>query len=575
MSNLPPELYNGQVLGAISYTYRCLENIDPEGKQSKIREDYKDIIEWRENDFAKIYAEIAAQRVPDLKIINKKGLVLQELARLVAVISPLVMKPKVVEAVYQEFKKQPDLWSSSYHLALNDLESAIKPYNEMKAPKKYFMEALSLKLKHHITENGLALNDEKTSQLIKLSLQMLNTHPENIKEQYNLLKTYMDAQSNAFPFAHILEIDTEKQLVSGLIEGLIPQISSETLKKQLSRLMEPGLISKALFNAIHQIFLSDQHLKDLSNVRIGEHQLSTEKVEEIYADAVKSSKKPLETTTQQCNVHLLGQAFPHSSKHISSLLKKEPELIEKELRSPEFLHRIIESEVFRKLTPAEAIDKAAATQLCNALKLETQTSLDPKTNIDMVAASINKHVELILANVNKRKEALIIIGFNLKTFKAVDAVMDKLIDSDKNATAARQFYSAIQQAKLKLFCIDNKGAVTIKQLEHISPLIMLQFLTECCAAGMTAAQQVADNRSFITMVGDVLKAIAKWIMNKLGCHSTPQFFKTPKTVVDDLSLAVGQLHSTLKETLKHIKQIPEPGVEQSLDNEYAEQSYSA
>jgi hypothetical protein len=143
MFGLSQDLISGQILGTIGYINRCLRNIDPDALLGELRKDYESEITWHEKPINELYTACKTGQCGDHDVLSKKSLVLQELERLVTLIQPQIMPPQVLQAVYQELKKQTNLWASSYHNELNKLEKLISTSSAPSLNRSFFNVLLS------------------------------------------------------------------------------------------------------------------------------------------------------------------------------------------------------------------------------------------------------------------------------------------------------------------------------------------------------------------------------------------------------------------------------------------------
>lgn len=557
MHNLSPELYHGQVVGKMSFIVNRLERIDPENQQDEIRSDFKDELHWMKEvkDFQTILNASKSGQCNDFDTLSQKSLILQELDRLITSIQPFTMTKELVASMYHKMKEQKNLWSSFYHSRLDEIEKLNDAVNSMTPPAKYFLQAVVAKLKMHLAQNGLTRDDAEAPKLFQLAINMRDMGFRGLEAQLPLFKAFVNTQEVA-PFEHVLSSEEQQVLVKSLIDPLAPKLASNTLKSILLALQASDSINKELFTTIDAIFKQDTQLKALSTITLNDQSIDETEVETLFVKALKGPEsEAIANTAVLCNLLLLSKSFPQAKEVIDPVLKSSNKQTVT-LSNPDLLYSIIAALVDSQFTAKDDLEFDSLNQTLHHLKeqLAKPGIIDEAMDLNQTYLFINKKVQTILDGIPQRKDRLESLGFGVPTFRRIENEISKLnADPDNGINEiVVEFYTAIQKAKETHF--HNKDAVsTIKQVEHITAKEFNEFFKECCEAGEHAAQRLDGNRSGLTVVIDALKAIANWGIYLLSFGTTSQFFKKPRTAVDDVAEAVSELKGTLAATLDHLE----------------------
>ncbi|MBL7525706.1 hypothetical protein [Legionella bononiensis] len=553
----------------MSYIVSRLEHIDPENVYQDIRDDYKEEMHWIKEvkDFNTIMQASTSGQCPDFDTLSKKALVVQELGRLVSLIQPFTMKKEVVVSMYEKMKKHPNLWSSTYHHRLNELEQLNNSIANLPESVKNFVNAIVTNLKIHLAENGLSDEDPIANELFKLSTSMRDTGYTNINSLISLFIDYMRTHSDSQPFTGVLSQEEQSQMVSALVAHRTTELTSNVLKTRLHDLASTSMVNKKLLRSIDEIFKQDNELKALSEMRLGKHKIYIFQVEEFFAKVSQQVDTDIiQHTEKLCNLFLLSKAFPAAKGYIEVALEQSPEDLDTLISSPDFLHQIIIDVVYSKCPGQDELESQTRDQLLTQLyAMLTELNLNPSSNYPkQLYQLIHALVQNVLDGIPQRKNQLESLGFGVPTFKTIEEVIKKLDpNNDQNINlAVLEFYTAIQKAKETHFYLLHEPLIG-KQIEQISAKDFNAFFKECCDAGKSAAKKLDGNSSGITVIVDMLKAIANWGIYMFSLGTTPQFFKKPRTAVDDVVQAVNDLKVTLANTLEHIDFSQEPN--QSMD----------
>ena len=569
MHNLPKELYHSQVVGKMSYIVRGLEHIDPENVHQSIRDDFKDEIRWIKevNDFNKIEQASKSGECPDLDTLSKKALVIQELDRFVTLIQPFTMKKEVVVSMYEKMKHHPNLWSSTYHHRLNELEQLNNSIANLPKSIKNFVNAIVTNLKIHLAENGLSDEDPIANELFKLSTSMRDTGYTDINNLISLFINYIQTHSDSQPFTGVLSEADQSQMVSALVAHRSAALTSKILKTKLYELAATNVVDNKLCKSIDEIFKQDNELKALSAMKLGKYNLYLYQVEEFFSKASQQvDKNIIQHTEQLCKLFLLSKAYPAAKGYIDIALEQSPEELNSLISSPDFLHQIIIDVVYSKCPGEDELEAQTRDQLLTQLYAQlTQLNLNPSSmDLKELNQLIHVQVQTVLDGLPHRKNQLETLGFGIPTFSTIEEVIDRL-DPNKDHKvnlAVVEFYTAIQKAKESHFYLTN-GPLIGKQIEQINAKDFNAFFKDCCDAGKIAVKKLEGNQSGITVIVDILKSIANWGINMFSLGTTPQFFKKTRTAVDEVVQALNDLKETLATTLNHIDFSQEPN--QSMD----------
>ncbi|KTD48316.1 hypothetical protein [Legionella quateirensis] len=569
MHNLPKELYHSQVVGKMSFIVSRLEDIDPEHVYQEIRDDYKEELHWIKNvkDFNTIIQASKSGQCPDFDTLSKKALVIQELDRFVTLIKPFTMKKEVVVSMHEKMKHHPNLWSSTYHHRLNELEQLNNSMANLPKSIKNFVNAIVTNLKIHLAENGLSDEDPIANELFKLSTSMRDLGHTDLNHLISLFINYMRTHSDSQPFKRVLSQEEQSQMVSALLAHRTTELNSKILKAKLHDLAASSALDKELLENIDKLFKQDNELKALSEMQLGKHKVYIFQVEEFFSKASQQSDiNSIQHTEKLCKLFLLSKAFPEAKGYIEVAMEQSPDKLDALISSPDFLHQIIIDVVYSKCPGQDELESQTRDQLCTQLYDQlTQLNLNPSSkSTQQLYQLINVQVKNVLDGMPQRKTQLETLGFGIPTFSTIEEIINRL-DPNKDHKvnlAVVEFYTAIQKAKETHFYLENEPLIG-KQIEQINAKDFNAFFNECCAAGKNAVKQLEGNQSGITVIVDILKSIANWGIYMFSLGTSPQFFKKPRTAVDDVVQAVNDLRETLADTLKHIDFSQEPN--QSMD----------
>ncbi|WP_298622173.1 hypothetical protein [uncultured Legionella sp.] len=556
MKNLPDELYHSQVVGKMSYIVNLLERIDPHNQCDVIRADFKEEVRLikEANDFQSLLHASATGQCPDFDTLSKKSLVLQELDRLIT-FTPYTMKKERVESMYADMKNQNNLWSSFYHFRLNELEQLSNTAGKMPAPTQYLLEAALAKLQLHLSEHGIVQKDAEAIKLFQFAFNMKDLGYRSFETQLAAFKAFLNNQSADYSFADVLTEEKLQLIINEVVQLASKTISSKTLQNKLVNLKIRGIVDKQLFSSVDELMNDEAKLHVLTQVELDNQKLAPDEVEALFAKVVAFSiHNPHQLTTLLCDLALIGKAIPALSTIINEKLDSFAHTNRTEILNSEFLYQLISHVVRSKIELANVLDAHAITQTLNQLKaqLNNPGAINSNMNLNQLNQFINQQTEAVLSAIPLRKEKLDALGFGFPTFNAIEEALNTLDPTDNSGVneIVVEFYTAIQQAKETHFQ-DNQ--LITKQLELISANDFNEFFKECSDAGKSAAQKLDGNRSGLTVVADVLKAIANWGIYLLSFGTTPQFFKAPRTAVNDVADAVNSLKATLTSTLEHLE----------------------
>ena len=585
MWGMNPELHHGQVVGKISYINKNLEILDSQN-QTNISEDYKEIIAIKSKykSFEKMLEASKSGQLPDFDYLSKVSLILQEMVRLQRQIEPFQMTLEVKNAVYAAFKKKSDLWSSAYHTHLDRFEKLVNALTYAQPPKKLFLQAYIEKLKHHFAKNGFE-GIACVEALLKKASNTLDLSVSNLERQIPIFLEFMAEQKDETPFAGILPSEIQQALAGVLIDNFESQLSSKTLQEILSRLKNPGMLTQPFLQSIDKIIEIDKQLKQMPEIRLNSYSLRAEEIEFIFAEKVQKSTlgEALDHTIQERDIRLLIKAFPQAADGIRrcvSLLEGKGYSWAKIRQHTDFQYAIIAAQVQHDCKKMDGTAKRAATQLCENMREKMRGSeyLDANSNLQKVYELIQHRIQDILTEIPQQKEKLQALGMEYLTFKEIDAIFsdyfselaadgdekealdldamkyDSNISPNPETQATKVFYEAIHAAKMKYFYSNGD----MKRVQKISAENVQGFFSECCKAGEQAASKLAQNRSFLIKVRDVLKVIANWLIHKLSFGKSGQFFKPQKTAVGDMLQELDNLQSKLNDILEHLKPAEEP-----------------
>jgi hypothetical protein len=559
MNNLPSELHHSQVVGKMGYIVNLLEQIDPKNQFDIIRADFKEEAHWIKEvkDFQTIMNASATGQCPDFDTLSKKSLILQELNRLLLLTQPFVMKQELVESMYTEMKNHNNLWSSFYHSRLNELEQLANAVSNMSSPAKHFLEAAVTKLQLHLSVNGLIQKDDEAIKLFQFAASMRDMGYRGFETQLPVLKAFLNNQESDYSFNDVLTTEQQQLMIERILHKSIEMITSQTLQNELADLKTRGIVDKQLFSTVAAIAKNEEQLQAFTHVAVDGHKLDAMEVESLFAKTSKySTQNAIQRTALLCDLALVGKATPALSGIINRVIDSFTDATRTELLTPEFLHQMISQVVNSKIQSINAIEANALNQVLNQLKtrLNNPDLINSNMNANQLNQFINQQAQTVLNAMTPRREKLDSIGFSVPTFKAIEAAINTLNPKDNSGMneIVIEFYTAIQQAKETYFN-DKDNKSTVRQLEHITAKDFNEFFKECCDAGKKAAQKLNGNRSGLTVIADTLKAIANWGVYLLSFGTTPQFFKAPRTAVDNVAEAVSNLKTTLSSTLDHIE----------------------
>lgn len=559
MHNLPSELYHSQVVGKMSYMVNVLEQIDPKNQFDMIRADFKEEVRWVKEvkDFQTIMNASATGQCPDFDTLSKKSLILQELNRLLLLTKPVVMKQELVEAMYTEMKSNNNLWSSFYHSRLNELEQLTNAVSNMPSPAKYFLEAAVSKLQLHLSANGLIQKDDEAIKLFQFAVSMRDMGYRGFETQLPVFKSFLNNQASDYSFDDVLSTEQQQLMIETILHKSIETITSKTLQNELAALKTRGIVDKQLFITVAAIAKQEAQLQNLTHVVVDGHKLDAMEVESLFAKTSKYSvQNVIQRTALLCDLALTGKATPTLSSMINSTIDSFTDATKADMLTPEFLHQMISQVVNSKIQSINAIEANALNQVLNQLKIRLNNPdlINSNMNANQLNQFINQQAQTTLAAITPRTEKLDSLGFSVPTFKAIEAAISTLNPTDNSGVneIVIEFYTAIQQAKETYFN-DKDSKSTVKQLELITAKDFNEFFKECCDAGKKAAQKLNGNRSGLTVIADALKAIANWGIYLVSFCTTPQFFKAPRTAVDNVAEAVSSLKTTLNSTLDHLE----------------------
>ncbi|CAM2990355.1 hypothetical protein [Legionella worsleiensis] len=593
MHNLPEELYHSQVVGKMSFIVRVLQLIDPKGSLQTIRKDYareiqcitdaeKALQQLTENDcknencqaelnkFTILEQQSKAGKCPSLDTLSQNAWIIQELSRLITLIQPFSLDEEMIEEAYLKMKNQPDLWSSLYHHQLNDLEQLTNSLDDIPLPNQVFFNAILCKLKYHLSTNGLADNDTISTELFKLAKNMQESVYKKTNKVIPLFIAYLESQQYLLPFAGALSKEDETKVIVELIAAFAKKIKNATLNSQLNNLRATICLNKSLLDSISSILTKDHALHDLRSMRLDTHFLKAEEIDELFKKAIRVSRKnDVELTKNLCKLALLSKAFPKAKELINKDIENiYPEMTAQLFTSPNFIMGIIQ-QVIEGQTPIQnGIEQETTNQLITQCYwyLNEPTHIPESMELKDLYAFINARIQNINEQTELRKNQLQQLGYGFPSFENVENIVNSLDpQTDENIkNIITDFYTAIKEAKeLQFYQRKNsaspkqqfyqpKNSASPKQLEEITAKEFHAFFEACCAAGKNAAQRLENNRTGLELIMDVLKSIANWTIRLLSGGTTPQFFKKPKTAVDDLVQAVNELRKTLEKTLQHI-----------------------
>lgn len=552
-SHMDPIMKHAQVAGKISYINRLLENIDPLSQVDAFAQVRKTTFRWKDATMEEVMEASKNNQCPTLDELLQQSMVFQELNRVVDLCKPFQVRKELLGSLYKQFANERDLFKSSFHHILNNIESLDKALLTTTGSKKYFLKAMFTTLQSDLAEQGVGEENPNIHNSIKKLMRMLELNEQDFTNQYTLFNEFMSSQADDFPFQVKLDSMVQKELVRSLIENLSSALISNTLKEKLSAYIEPGEVSKALMDNINHILAQNEQLKAAAKVRLGDHKLDERQVTVLFADAVPTLgiDEALKYTQTQRDVSLLKAAYPHSAKYIEqSVAGKSGAEITMVLRQFDFLRQLSANEALDKLKHAGAVEHAALMQLSQAMLVVVK----PEMTIQEISNQINAQAEYIGKHIKQRKEKLNLLGFGLETFGRVEEVLRnyKTEDSDENRQAFAEFYLAIRAAKTKYFS-DNGNPASIKQIEEIDSKAVKAFFAECCGAGKVAADKLSNNRSALARIVDVLESIGNIVIYCLSLGSTPKFFKPARTAADDLAHAVKDVKGMIDRAMGEVK----------------------
>ncbi|MBL7479411.1 hypothetical protein [Legionella bononiensis] len=540
MNGLSADMYHGQVVGKIGFIKRCMDNIDPDSVNSLLRSEYKEEIEWSTKPFEEIFEASKAGKCPDLDTLGKKALVLQELMLLIDSVKPFSLNQELLEAHYVAFKKENNLWNSKYHKTLTVLDGLIKASEFSAVPKKYFFKAIVSALKHHIATHGIVEDHAEIKKLIQLSETIKDTIDNSFEQQYTIFKAFVESLVDDSSLINSLETEVRQGIIQTLLEHS-QKLFSATLREQLAAILQSGIINKALLVTFSETIGIDHQLQSFAQLTLRGHRLDALEIEAIYSDAVKKSvDNPLDYTRERINRRLLCRVYPKHEECIqkSSFNSTSP-----------FLAIDVIQEIASKSTK-EPGSEAAIWQLVTPLRLAHVKS--PEMSMEQLVAFIDEKSKSVIDAIPRRNEQLKLLGSTVYTFNEVEDVIRPILNSgeNKDSKIIREFHEAIHDAKMRYFYIHPYREV--KQIEHITSNDVTQFYNECCVAGQKAATKLADNRSLLTVIVDVLRSLANLAIRILTLGASPQFFTPKPTSVDIISSALEKARTHIMLNLEQL-----------------------
>lgn len=537
----------GQILGTIGHINRCLRTIDPQATLVTIRKDYNHEIELQKKPLTELYNACKRGECGDYNELNKKSLILQELQRLVTIIVPQVMSPKVLDTVYQELKKQPDLWSSVYHEKLDELEKLIQSTSRPSLNRS-FLNALNAQLKLFISKNGFFPADSELQHLFTLASSVQAMINNNNGTSFELVKTFINAHPHSLQ--ELISKEEEQLFLSQFIQEVITTIECRPLQEKLLTRLPVLSMNKALLDELTKIATLDKQIHALSTVTLAEHQLSLAEIESVFpVNKDNSLDQTLEYTSNQAYLLLLSKAYPHSKDMLDTLRMKSTLETNQPLGTPELLHCLISAEVLSQIKGKDLLTQEATKQLLDALLKELNKPQTIQSNLTIIQLHLflQGHIKRVEKEIEKRKLILDALGFASPTFKNVEQVMNEFAakTSQDHSEITLNFYKAIKAAKEQFLCQK-------KPFEELKEKDVIQFFKSCCTAGKEAFKTLDNTRSLCTIIIDALKMLMNWAIRTLTCGKTPQFFKPQKTTLDNLASAVEDLKEVFEDTLTHL-----------------------
>lgn len=533
MNGLSADMHHGQVVGKIGFIKRCMDNIDPDSVNFLLRSEYKEEIEWSTKPFEDIFEASKAGKCPDLDGLVKKALVLQDLMLLIDSIKPFSLSQELLEAHYVAFKKENNLWNSKYHKTLTLLDVLIKASELSAVPKKYFFKAIVTALKHHIATHGIVEDHAEIKKLIQLSETIKDTIYNGFEQQYKIFKAFVESLVDDSSLINILETEVSQGIIQTLLEHS-QKLFSATLREKLAAILQSGVIDKALLVTFSEAIGIDHQLQSFTQLTLKEHRLDALEIEAIYSDAVKKLVDyPLDYTMERINRRLLCRVYPDHEE----LIQKSPFISTHPLLAIDLIQEI----AFK--STKETGSEAAIWQLVTPLRLAHLKS--PEMSMEQLVAFIDEKSKSVIDAIPRRKEQLKLLGSTVYTFNEVEDVIQPILNSDENKDSEiiREFHEAIHVAKMRYFYINPYREV--KQIENITSNDVTQFYNQCCVAGQIAATKLADNRSLLTVIVDVLRSLANLSIRILTLGASPQFFTPKPTSVDIISSALEKARTNI------------------------------
>ncbi len=377
----------------------------------------------------------------------------------------------------------------------------------------------------------------------------------DVASQLPLFETYMNGQSSDYTFADVLTKEQQQPIVDALV--LQVKTNSATLQGKLNELQKRGIADKLLLNSIDAVIKEDLQLHALTCISLNNKKLDATEVENLFVKAsTHGAQDAIQRTELLCDLALLGKAIPAANNVINRAIDGFTGATRAATLTPVFLHQIITRVVYSEINPGNALEAHSLKQVLNRLKVQFNqpNAINVTMNANQLNQFIKQQVQNTLAEINPRKEKLNSLGFGTPTFPAIETLFSTLNPKDNSGLneIMVEFYTAIQQAKETHF--NNENASEPKQLERITAKNFNEFFKECCDAGKIAAQKLENNRSGLSVIADVLRSIANWGIYFLSVFTTPQFFKKPRTAVDNMIGEVNVLKTTLGTTLEHLAQ---------------------
>jgi hypothetical protein len=581
-----------QIVVSIQEIAKLLNTIDPDSKLTKIREDFDTEITLSQD--ANIISTITSrecplikklpsnltkrrddasnmtlsQRIPlvftehepvNIKTLSRKGLIVQELARCVTILKPHTLNTEIIQSLYDQMKNEADLWSSFYHKSLDKMEQLLQPLHS--TPTKYFFKVRVDAFLQHIAAHGLDPRDEEAQTLYQDAATMREEGYQEAQVQYPLFRAFILEQTTNYSFDNIVPEEEQEQFVGDLITRLSLGINSHTLKDKIGKLINSCVVNQELFNAINSILVENEQLSTLSSLEFKGHKLNDEEIETLFAQvSLEATGNTIESAALQRDLALLGRAFPFLKENNDLGANLSNEELKKYIYGSNMVSQIITHEVMSRINPENSLESAATNQLLTHLneKLKKSGLAHCKFDLNDLGVFIDGNIQSIVKSLPQRKQKLNAMGYGVATFKEIEALRVHFQCLENSAASILGgFYCAIQRAKEKHFYCEQDKQLVMKQIEDINRAAFQEFFAECCVAGEHTAKILDFNCSAITLVVEVLKAIANRVIHILTLGCSLQFFKPVNTPAEKVQQAISDLKATLTTTLDHIAPIPE------------------